>query len=194
MNIQALTVADSVPGTFGGPWLPGLILAQLYLLFFVYLAWSGRRLPERVTTHFSLFGRPNNYMRRGVYLVFISIFAMWLPLFGGIWYFLGKAKPDSLHVPHQAYWLAPERIAGTQAYLLSHWLWFACLMAGFVIGLHFVIVRANRQQPARLPWPLLALLLAYLAAGVIWWSTSLPRHFSRPQHIPDRPTSGAGAR
>ena len=161
----------------GGPWLPGIVLVQLYALFVVLLVWSARRLPDRVTTQFSLFGRPSNHIRRTVYLVFISVFAIWLPLFGCGFYVMGIIKPGSMHIPNQAYWLSPAHLAETQDLLLMHWLWFGCLMVGFVSGLHYLIVRANRQQPARLPWGLLLVLLAYLLVGVILWSSSPTKLF-----------------
>lgn len=178
MNQQILAVAASSSGTLGSAWLPGIILAQLYILVFVYLAWSARQLPARVATHFGLLGRPDGYMTRTGYLIFIAAFAVIFPQIGLIIHFVTLNHPESVHVAHREYWLAPEHLAETQAYMLQHWLWFACLLSGFATGLHFVILRANRRVPPRLPWlPLLA-LLAYLLGGVIWWATDLQRHFS----------------
>ena len=56
-----------------GPWLPGVLLAQLYVAFFAFLAWSTRQMPDRVTTQFGLLGKPTGHMCRKVYLIFIGV-------------------------------------------------------------------------------------------------------------------------
>jgi hypothetical protein len=179
MSTPSLIEAADIPAVnLGGTWLPAIVLVQLYALFVVLLIWSVGRLPDRVTTQFSLFGRPSKQMRRSVYLAFISVFALLLPLFGCGFHIMGKVKPGSIHIPNQAYWLSPAHLAETQDFFLTHWLWFGCLMVSFMVGVHYLIVRANRRQPARLPWPLLIVLLAYLFGGIICWSTSLTVHFA----------------
>jgi ABC-type Fe3+ transport system permease subunit len=167
--------------TFGNPWVPGVILVHLYVIFFAGLALTARRLPERVTTQFGLSGRPGTQMRRGIYLIFMTVCGVWFPLFNLILTsILGAANRRGVNIPRRDYWMASERVAETRAYLLAHSLWFACLALAFLFGLHFVLVRANRQQPARLPWPLLLPLVGFFIGGILLWETGLFRHFARP--------------
>ena len=160
------------------PWVPGLIAAHLYVLFFACLAFSFRYLPDRVATQFGLLGRPKGHMSRRTYLIFITVFSVWFPMFCLVLMtLLGGMKPESVNIPHKAYWLSPEHAAETRRFLLTHSLWFACLGLGFLFGLHFVLLRANRQQPPRLPWGLLLVLAGCFAGGMIIWGTALTRHF-----------------
>ncbi|HWX19464.1 MAG TPA: hypothetical protein VN578_06110 [Candidatus Binatia bacterium] len=171
-------LAPHLLASISSPWIPGLILAHLYLLFAASLVYSARRLPGRVSTQFNLLGRARRQMSRTAYLIFIAVFGIWLPGFGLVFYLLAKSNPAHLHIPNRAYWLAPEHLAQAQAHLLSVALWFGCLTLAFLIGINLLLVWANRQQPARLPLPLLLVLLACFLAGIIAWSSGLPRYFN----------------
>jgi serine/threonine-protein kinase len=158
-------------------WVAAVILAQLYLVFFAYLAFSAKYLPDRVASKFGLLGRPRSYMPRTVYLLCIGIVGLVLPFSGFISWVVSKAGPGGVNVPNRAYWFAPERIAETQNYLLAHSLWFACACVGFMVGVHFLIVRANRQNPPKLSLPLLLLFVGSFLAAVILWSVAPSWHF-----------------
>jgi serine/threonine-protein kinase len=158
-------------------WVAVVILAQLYLAYFAYLAFSAKNLPERVATKFGLLGRPRRYMPRTFYLVFIGIVGLVLPFSALISWVISKAKPRGVNIPNREYWFAPERIADTQKYFLAHSLWFACFCVGFMIGVHFLIVRANKQNPPKLSMPLLLLMLGFFLAAVIFWSVAPSWHF-----------------
>src|SRR3974377_1296812 len=93
----------------GSPWAPGIILVHLYILYFAYLAFSSRHLPDRMATKFGLSGRPKSQMSRRTYLIFITVFGVWFPLFYLVLMtILGAVTPGSVNIPHGAYWLAPE--------------------------------------------------------------------------------------
>ena len=138
-------------GSTSSLWVAAGILAQLYLVYFVYLVFSAKNLPERVATKFGLLGRPRSYMPRTVYLVLIGIVGLVLPFSGLISWAVSKAKPRGVNIPNRGYWFAPERIADTQNYFLAHSLWFACNCVVFMVGVHFLIVRANKQNPPGRP-------------------------------------------
>src|SRR5215472_17247576 len=94
-------------------WVPAMILTQLYLVFFAYLAFSAKYLPEQVATRFGWRGRPKNHMSRTAYLLFIGIFGVVIPFSGLISCVVSKAEPSGVNIPNRAYWFAPERIAET---------------------------------------------------------------------------------
>ncbi len=158
-------------------WVAAVILAQLYLVFFAYLAFSAKYLPGRVATKFSLLGRPKSYMSRTVYLLFTGIFGAVFPFSGLISWVVSKAEPSGVNIPNRAYWFAPERIADTRGYFLAHSLWFACICVGFMFGIHFLIARANKQNPPKLSWPLMLLILGSFVAATILWGKAPDWHF-----------------
>jgi serine/threonine-protein kinase len=158
-------------------WVATVILAQLYLAYFVYLAFSAKNLPDRVATKFGLRGRPRNYMSRRVYLLFIGILGVVIPFSGLISWVVSKAEPSGVNIPNRAYWFAPERIADTQNYFLAHSLWFACFCVAFMVGVHFLIVRANKQNPPKLSLPLLFLSLGFFLGAILIWSVAPSWHF-----------------
>src|SRR5215469_11381941 len=158
-------------------WVAAVILAQLYMVFFAYLAFSAKYLPDRVATKFGLQGRPRRYMPRTVYLFSMGIVGLVLPFSGLISWVVTKAQPRGINIPNRGYWFAPERIAETQSYLLAHSLWFACFCVAFMVGVHFLIVRANKQNPPKLSMPLLFLFLGTFLAAVLLWSVAPSWHF-----------------
>ena len=158
-------------------WVPTVILVQLYLVFFAYLAFSAKYLPDRVASKFGLGGQPGRYMPRTAYLFCMGIVGLVLPFSGLISWVVSKVGPGGVNVPNRAYWFAPERIAETQSYLLTHSLWFACVCVAFMAGVHFLIVRANKQNPPKLSMPLLFLFLGTFLAAVILWSVAPSWHF-----------------
>ncbi len=170
-------------------WVPGLILAHLYVLNFVVLWFSSRLLPARPTTKFGLLGQPASQMSRRAYVIFMTVFSLCMPLLCLVLMAVVGAKPENVHIPNHAYWFSPAHVAETRAYFVSHSLWFACLTLGFLLCIHLLVVRANRRQPPRLPWLLFVIMLVCFFGGILWWGTDLDRHF---RYIPQQggaPTS-----
>ena len=150
--------------------IPAFILGLLYLCFLGYLAFSVSSLPDCVATHFNGSGEPNGWMSKSSYLMFMSAFSIVLPLFLIGTSFTLRIFPEKyFNIPHRDYWLAPERRAETFSYLFRHSLWFACIVLGFISGIHFSIIKANSLIPAHLSTPLiLSLIGCFLSALVVW--------------------------
>jgi hypothetical protein len=51
------------------------------------------------------------------------------------------------------------------------------LTLGFVIGIHFFVIQANRAPAARLSGPMMLVLGGYLVGGSTVWGVSMVRHF-----------------
>jgi serine/threonine-protein kinase len=158
-----------------------IALAVLYFLFGILLAMASFQLPPNVASHFGFSGEANGWMGRTMYLVFMALFGMIFPMIpplAGL--LMGRVPTSVINLPNKEYWLAPERRAGTMAFLISQLLRLAVLELGLVIVLHQLVVDANRQQPPRMSnvvWGVLAVFLVFMAA----WIWSLIRHFKLPQ-------------
>jgi uncharacterized membrane protein len=128
------------------------------------------RLPAPMAVHFDLYGRPDGWAGRGVYVALLGTIGMLLPL-AIVWFTgrLGRDRPELLNVPGRDYWFAPERRAEGRRRLANQMWWLACLMLALVIALHGVILLAHSTLPPRLPLvPFLALLVGFVFAVVAW--------------------------
>jgi uncharacterized membrane protein len=162
---------------------PVIILALLYVCFVASVFLSAPQLPERVATHFGGSGQPNGWMSRSSHLLFTGIFGFAFPLFAvAIGFLLRFAPGYTFNIPRRDYWLAPERRSETNAYLLRHSLWFACMAVCFVFGVHLLIVQANSQTQVQLSTPLILGLAGSFIAGIAVWVISMIRHFMRANH------------
>jgi hypothetical protein len=66
------------------------------------------------------------------------------------------------------------------AYLFRHSLWFSPMALGFVIGINFSILHANRLGQAHLSSLLALVLVGCFLVGTAIWGVRLFRHFSQP--------------
>jgi uncharacterized membrane protein len=157
---------------------PAILLVLLCLGFLLYVSQTSSALPERMATHFEIDGQPNGWMSRSDYVAFISMFGVGLPLFVVAVVVLCRFLPDwTVNIPHREYWLSPERRSQTYDFLLARSLWLACPVVGFVGGMHYLTVLANRSVPVHLPGNLLFMMLALFLAILGIWAVGLVRHF-----------------
>ena len=137
------------------------------------------RLPERMASHFAASGMPNGWMdKRQFFLLYaVVILAAFFVEFRLARSVAGNSG-SKLNLPNKDYWLAPERRAGTFAYIEQFFAWFGCallLLAVFAMGL---AMRANFSDPVQLPTvPIVSAIAAFILfniAGVI----AMHRRFS----------------
>ena len=164
------------------PWLaPVAVLLLLYLGFLGFWDWSGQQLPAQVATHFNGGGTADGWMSRSASQHFMLVFAFAFPLFTAALAYAARFLPDSLiNLPDRDYWLGPGRRRATMDYLFYHCLWFACLALGFVFGIQFLTVQANRHDPPHLSGAGILVLAALFLAATAAWVGVLLRHFARP--------------
>lgn len=164
---------------------PAIALGLLSGVFLVCVAFSASGLPDHLATHFNASGRPDGWMPRASYLQFIIAFGLGLPfLVTAIFGLIPFLPIDLINIPRRDYWLGPERRDQSFAFLFHHSLWFACLGMAFVIGIHLLVLQANRAPEPRLSTPAILSLGGCFMAGVVLWIVMLVRHFKR---APDRP-------
>lgn len=141
---------------------------------------SFARLPPRVASHFMAGGAANAFMPRTDYLLLMLTVTVLMPtLIAGLSALVGGLPPQLIHLPHKAYWLAPERRDATRAELSRRGLQFGSLLALFLLYTHELVIAANTRQPPQLSeTAMLAGLVVFIALSVAW-TLGLVLHFSR---------------
>ncbi len=160
---------------------PAILFILLYIGFLLYVDQTASLLSGRVATHFGIDGQANGWMSGSGYINFIRLFGLALPGFTVAIGFLTRFLPAGMiNIPNRDYWLAPEHRASTSASVLGSCLWLACLEVGFVGGMHYLTVVANRSTPAHLPSGGLLILLGMFVVGLVLWIVALVSRFRRP--------------
>jgi len=162
--------------------LPFIALAVLVLATAGYEIATTGGLPATVATHFAGDGRPNGWMTRDGYRIFIVAFTIALPLFVTVsigW--LPRRFPRFTNIPNRDHWFAPERRAAAFAFLAGHGALLGSLLVLFAGGIHALILNAHTRQPPRLDHGLLAWMMAAFLVGLTLWSIALFRRFPKPR-------------
>lgn len=163
--------------------LAGLSLLLAALAMFVVI--TSRSLPPMVVTHFALDGTPNGFMSRDGYMTIMLLLVVPLPLLmAELPAWLARKGGLGLNIPNRSYWLMPERIEQTAAYLGLHSKVFSVLFSLFLTYLHTLIVTANTHVPVALPQAKVLVGLAVFLVMVAGWGYSLHAHFNRIEPPP----------
>ena len=112
----------------------------------------------------------NGFMPHDFYVRFMIAFVIGLPtlMVFVTGHVLGGSKAR-INLPNRDYWLAPERRAETIAFLRAGLIWFGVLLVTFLCYVHWLVVVANRVQPAQLSEPrFFGGLVAFFVALLIW--------------------------
>jgi TRAP-type C4-dicarboxylate transport system permease small subunit len=156
------------------------ILLCLMAFAVAFIVYTTQYLPEVVGTHFGAGNQANGWMSRVGYLVFILTFVIGMPtlvtLLVGT---LPSKYPNWTNLPNKEYWLAPARQSESLAYLSAHGKRLGCLIVMFMLGIHYVILLANRMQPPTLPIAPFSSLLMGFGLALIWWIVRLYRRFPK---------------
>ncbi len=159
---------------------PAIVFTLLYIGFLLYVGQTAPFLPDRMATHFGIDGQANGWMSRSGYIDFIRLFGLALPAFTIAVGFLTRFLPAwMINIPNRDYWLAPEHRVETYTSVLGYCLWLACLEAGFVGGMHYLTIVANRSTPAHLPSNGLISVLGIFLVGLGFWIVALVRRFRK---------------
>jgi uncharacterized membrane protein len=139
---------------------------------------SSSALPDLVASHFDGSGSPNGFMPRPLYVAILIAIAFVVPL-------LLSALPlaasgpagERLNLPDKSYWLHPDRRDNTFAYIARHGRWFGYGVTAFLSYVHWLVVQANAQHPARLSPHALNIGLAVFLAALLAWLVVVYAHF-----------------
>jgi hypothetical protein len=162
-----------------GAWVSLICLAVFAVVFIIY---TTRYLPDPVATHFGGDNRANGWMSRNEYLLFMLAFMLGIPaLVNFTINILARKFPQSINVPNRDYWLAPVRRDESLRYLSGHGKRLGCLIVMMMLGMHYVILKANAIKPPMLPGPTFSAVLFGFALALIWWIVRLYRRFPKPK-------------
>ncbi len=125
--------------------LPLTALGISYAVLFGFILATYDQLPEKIASHFDASGRTNGSMSREGLAWFLVIFSIVLPgMMIASAAITNRIPASKINLPNREYWLAPERLGETRAFLFRFMLWIASLTVLFIAGLHWVILQSNR--------------------------------------------------
>ena len=164
---------------YKGSWL---IFGALLLLAIVFMLGTARQLPPIVASHFDAAGYPNAFMPRAAYLRFVLLLGLGMPAAIVAILTAVYSRASNLKVPNRDYWLAPERIAGTRAFLVAHGVWFGSLMVVLICFMHWLELGANRRVPPHLSNEAFGLgMVVFLIGTALWIGTLMVAFRRRPR-------------
>ena len=155
------------------------LLFALFVACAVAFVWrTSHGLPALVASHFGASGVANGFMPHDFYVRFMIAFVIGLPtlMVFVTGHVLGSPNAR-INLPNADYWLAPERYAETIAFLRAGLVWFGVLLVTFLCYVHWLVVIANRVQPAYLSEPRFFGGLAAFFVALFIWLKMLLGHF-----------------
>ncbi|MEO7205609.1 MAG: hypothetical protein ABI356_03015 [Steroidobacteraceae bacterium] len=162
------------------PWI-AFALALLFAIF--YFSNTVSSLPPMVASHFDGAGFPTAHTTRALYTKFVFGLGVGFPIAMVALLSAVYSKANDMKLPNREYWLAPEHIAQTRALLVSHAVWFGCLMIAMVCYLHWLLLSAYRSMPPRLSNQLVMGGLLVFMGVAVGWIIGLLRTFRRPRIV-----------
>jgi uncharacterized membrane protein len=167
--------------------LPWILFGAALLGVVFFVLHTAPSLPPMVASHFDAAGVPDSFMPREGYIRFMLALGIGLPLASVAVLALVFSNAHTMNLPNRQYWLAPERIASTRAFLLHRAAWFGAMMTVLMGLLHYLELNANAQVPPHLSSTLFMGTLLAFAAVTLGWVAALRRTFRRPRGHPLRP-------
>jgi uncharacterized membrane protein len=156
------------------------VFVLLLLFAMLFVIGTAAELPLTVASHFDAAGQPNAFMSRSGYVRFVLCVAVGLPVAVVVILWAVYSHATDLKMPNREYWLAPERLDRTRAFLVAHGVWFGSLLVTLGCFVHWLELGANRQQPPHLSnQSFAAVLIAFLVATAAWIA-ALMFAFRRP--------------
>ena len=163
--------------------IPWIAFALALLFAIVFFSNTVSSLPPLVASHFDGAGYPTAHMTREFYTKFVFAMGVGFPIAMVTLLTLIYSGAKDMKLPNRDYWLAPEHIAQTRALLVSHVVWFGCLMVAMVCYVHWLELIAHRSTPPHLSnrFVGVGLLVFFAITGV--WLIKLLRAFRAPPSI-----------
>jgi uncharacterized membrane protein len=159
--------------------LAWLIFILLLAFAIIFVNRSAAALPSIVAVHFDAAGRPNGFMSHGDYWLFALILTLGLPLGVVGVLTLAYSRATDLKLPNREYWLAPQRVEHTRAFLVAHGVWLGAMLVAFMCYVHWLVLDANARQPPQLSNEWFAVGIAVFLIGVAAWVATMMVAFRR---------------
>ena len=166
--------------------MPALRPNSVFLALVCFAAIQGvyydRHLPPLLGSHFLQDGSANAWATHAqfftVELIVIAVAALVAFVLPRI---TSPLPVQLINLPHEDYWLAPERREQTLAYLQSQMAWFGCALLAFLLFAMEQVFRANLRTPPQLnSATLVSALLAFLVVAAVLFVRMIRHFFRRP--------------
>lgn len=163
--------------------LPKLVFALLALYAAIHFPSYYSQLPDVVASHFNGRGVANGWQTKpGFFTVFVSVSVLAAVIGFGFPRIISAMPPQRINLPNKQYWLAPDRLVETQAFLNNYFAWFGCAVFLIIILTFDYAIKSNlnpqnRPDISRM-WYILAGFLAFV---VVWIIRLLTRFLRTPQ-------------
>src|SRR5580658_8985087 len=145
------------------------VFIALLAIAIIFVMTTVSELPPRVASHFDAAGQANAFMSRSGYTRFVLCLVLGLPLVMVAILTAVYSRATDMKLPNRDYWLAPQRVDQTRAFLVAHGVWFGSLLVILGCFVHWQELTANRLQPPHLPSQTFAAgLIAFLIATAAW--------------------------
>ncbi len=164
--------------------LPSLLFVVLATYAAIHFSSYYSQLPEVVASHFNGRGVANGWQTKSAFFtVFVGVSVLAAVIGFGIPRIIAALPPQLINLPNKAYWLAPDHLDETMAFLNNHFAWFGCaafvvIIVTFDYAIQSNLHPDNRPDPSRM-WYLLAGFLVFVIV-------STARIFLRFRRVPQQ--------
>jgi uncharacterized membrane protein len=156
------------------------VFVLLLLFAILFVTGTASQLPPTVASHFDAAGQPNAFMSRSGYVRFMLCLTAVFPVLIVLILRTVYSRATNMKLPNRDYWMAPERVARTRAFLVAHGVWFGSLLVTLTCFVHWLELGANRQQPPHLSTQSFAAVLVAFLIATAAWIAALTFAFRRP--------------
>lgn len=160
--------------------LPKLIFAVLAVGAAIYFSAYYAQMPDVVASHFNGRGVPNGWQTKPAFFGLFAAVSILIAMIGfGIPRIIASVPPRLINLPNKQYWLAPEHLAETMAFLNAYFAWFGCAVFLIMILTFDYAIQSNlhpdhRPDVSRM-WYILAGFLTFLVVWIIRMFTRFGR-------------------
>jgi uncharacterized membrane protein len=156
------------------------VFIALLAIAIIFVMTTVSELPPRVASHFDAAGQANAFMSRSGYTRFVLCLVLGLPLVMVAILTAVYSRATDLKLPNRDYWLAPQRIDRTRAFLVAHGVWFGSLLVVLACFVHWLELAANRVRPPHLSNSMFAAVMIAFLLATAAWIIALMVAFRRP--------------
>jgi hypothetical protein len=164
-------------------------LRQLSLLVFLAIGVLGTahaaywytRLPDRMSSHFDVDGKPDGWSTKGAFFViYYGVAAVSALLLFGVALLFRFLPAGMMNLPNKEVWLSPEHQQETRDFLFYYFLWFASATLLLLVDLAEQTFRVNMGKTTAMSHPMLS-LGCYLAFTALWAVGLVATFMGRPK-------------
>ena len=152
--------------------LPKLVFAVLAVGAAIYFSAYYVQMPDVVASHFNGRGVPNGWQTKPAFFGLFAAMGVLAAVLGfGIPRIIASVPPQLINLPNKQFWLGPERLAETVAFLNAYFAWFGCAVFLIMILTFDYAIQSN-LHPANPPdvsrmWYILVGFLMYVVVWII---------------------------